>query len=42
MTLTMIRRRKAGTRTLGQAPARPHIGTLSGAELRRIVAEMVD
>ena len=47
MTLTMIRRRKAGTRTLGQAlvqhqMGRPHPGTLSGAELRRLVAEMVD
>jgi hypothetical protein len=43
----MIRRRKAGMRTQGQTPAqfqtgRTHPGTLSGAELRRIVAEMVD
>lgn len=42
MTIAMIRRRKAGTRTLGQAPVRPHPGTLSGQELRRLVAEMVD
>jgi hypothetical protein len=42
MTLMMIRRRKAGLRTMGQGPVRPHPGTLSGAELRRIVAEMVD
>jgi hypothetical protein len=42
----MIRRRKAGLRTQGKAPVqfqtRTHPGTLSGAELRRIVAEMVD
>jgi hypothetical protein len=42
MTLAMIRRRKAGQRTMGPAPVRPHPGTLSGAELRRLVAEMVD
>lgn len=42
MTLTTIRRRNAGQRTLGQAPVRSHPGILSGAELRRIVAEMVD
>lgn len=42
MTLTMIRRRKAGQRTLGQTPVRPLSGTLSGVELRRLVAEMVD
>ncbi len=42
MTLAMIRRRKAGLRTQGQSPVRQHPGTLSGAELRRVVAEMVD
>jgi hypothetical protein len=47
MTIAMIRRRKAGLRTQGPAPVqhqmgRQHPGTLSGAELRRIVAEMVD
>jgi hypothetical protein len=42
MTIMMIRRRKAGLRSLGQSPLRAHPGTLSGAELRRIVAEMVD
>jgi hypothetical protein len=38
----MIRRRKAGLRTQGQSPVRAHPGTLSGQELRRLVAEMVD
>jgi hypothetical protein len=43
----MIRRRKAGLRTQGHAPVprpvgRPHPGTLSGQELRRLVAEMID
>jgi hypothetical protein len=43
----MIRRRKAGLRTQAQGPVqhqmgRQRPGTLSGAELRRIVAEMVD
>lgn len=47
MTLAMIRRRKAGLRTHGTAPVRQHpvtscSGTLSGQELRRLVAEMVD
>ena len=42
MTIATSRRHKAGTRTLGNAPVRSHPGTLSGAELRRIVAEMVD
>jgi hypothetical protein len=38
----MIRRRQAGQRTQGTAPVRQHPGTLSGQELRRLVAEMVD
>lgn len=42
MTMRNLRRRKAGSRTLGPSPVRPHPGILSGAELRRIVAEMVD
>ena len=42
MTLNSIRRRKAGLRTVSHAPVRPHPGTLSGEELRRLVAEMVD
>lgn len=42
MTLAMIRRRNAGLRTQRTAPVRPHPGTLSGQELRRLVAEMVD
>ncbi|MGL6043245.1 MAG: hypothetical protein ACRC1J_04925 [Sandaracinobacteroides sp.] len=42
MTILMIRRRKAGLRTQGISPVRAHPGILSGAELRRIVAEMVD
>lgn len=49
MTIMMIRRRKAGLRAgplalraPGDAVLRPLTGTLSGAELRRVVAEMVD
>jgi hypothetical protein len=42
MTLTMIRRRKAGLRAMGHTPVRQHPSTLSGQELRRLVAEMVD
>lgn len=42
MTMHNLRRRNAGLRTPGTSPVRPHPGILSGAELRRIVAEMVD
>lgn len=42
MNMHRLRRHKAGALTLGPSPVRPHPGTLSGAELRRIVAEMVD
>lgn len=42
MTIQNYRRRKAGARCQGVAPLLPHPGTLSGQELRRLVAEMVD
>ncbi len=47
MTIASIRRRKAGQRIQGQRiqgqrPDRAHPGILSGQELRRLVAEMVD
>lgn len=52
MTIAMIRRRKAGLGTQGQSPVsqypvrqcpvRQYPGTLSGQELRRLVADMVD
>jgi len=42
MTIAMIRRRKAGLGTQGQSPVSQYPGTLSGQELRRLVADMVD
>lgn len=42
MTIVSKRRRNAGPRTQELVPLRLHPGTLSGQELRRLVAEMVD
>lgn len=42
MTRHRRRRPQAGLRTPGPSPIRPHPGILSDADLRRIVAEMVD